>query len=150
MATLQAKPGEDSKIELFLTVTIPFIYLTNLLIAASHKNDFSFPLFPKIILLTFTVLGLYLWILSYLHLGRSFGVMPRVKKLNRNGLYRRLEHPMYLGIGLTLFCLSLLNGSLAGFFFFLLVVLPLLLIRAIFESTAIRKLRKTDGASLPP
>lgn len=126
-------------IELGLTVFIPFVYLTGILISAYFSNDFHLPPFVKLALLLTSLVGVVIWLVSYINLGRSFGVMPKPRNVVKSGLYRYLRHPMYLGIAITSSSLSLLNGSRAGLYYTLLVILPLLLVRAHLEDKQIEK-----------
>lgn len=95
----------------------------------------------KLIFVMVSVFGLVMWIISYLNLGLSFGILPKPKKITRKGLYRYFDHPMYLGISTTLLSLSLLNGSTYGFVYTLLIPIPILIVRSKLESREIRKIQ---------
>ena len=129
-------------LDLTATVTVPFIYLVSLLLSAYFPNQFFLPNLIKLVFVLISVLGLLVWITAYLNIGLSFGVLPKPKKIIRKGLYRYLRHPMYLGISLTLTSLALLKGSIYGLGYTLLVLIPILLIRAHLESREVRKLDK--------
>jgi protein-S-isoprenylcysteine O-methyltransferase Ste14 len=84
------------------------------------------------LIISFT--GLILWISSMIELGSSFGVLPRKQKKTKTGIYRYLNHPMYIGISMTMLGISLANGSLQGLIFTLMILVPILIIRSRMES----------------
>lgn len=120
-----------------LTLSIPLIYLLNLLTIAQFPHTVSLPLTIILISLIISFVGMTLWALSYFHLGKSFGVLPKKQKRIKAGLYKYLNHPMYLGIFLTFIGLSLANQSLPGLLFTLLITTPMLIIRAHLESKSL-------------
>lgn len=83
--------------------------------------------------LSIAILGIFLWIISFINIGASFGVLPRKQKRVTRGIYKYARHPMYIGIWCTFIGLSLTNESWAGLFFTLVVITPLLFIRARIE-----------------
>lgn len=115
------------------TVFIPLLYLTNIFIA--FNNSFSFkPAFSLVLLgVVIAFLGLILWVVSYINLGKSFGVLPQKQKKVKKGVYKYLNHPMYIGIWLTFLGISLANASWQALVFLNIVITPLLFIRAVFE-----------------
>ena len=115
------------------TVLIPLLYLINILIAFNNSYSFkaTLPLILLGIILAF--LGLIIWITSYINLGKSFGVLPQQQKRIKNGLYKYLNHPMYVGIWLSFLGLSLANASWQALIFLNIVITPLLFVRAVFE-----------------
>nr|MBI5455466.1 DUF1295 domain-containing protein [Candidatus Levybacteria bacterium] len=115
------------------TIFVPLLYLENILIAFSNPNSFNIT--PSLIILglILALLGLILWVLSYINLGRSFGVLPQKQKRVKKGVYKYLNHPMYIGIWLTFLGLSLANASWQALVFLNLVTTPLLFIRATLE-----------------
>ena len=119
-------------LEFYGTVGIPLLYFF-VLYTASLGNTLPVPVIFQLFGLILAVLGLGFWLLSYLHLGHGFGVLPKSQKRVTRGLYGRYHHPMYIGITLTFFGLSLANQSLAGLLGTLLVLLPVLVIRAKLE-----------------
>jgi protein-S-isoprenylcysteine O-methyltransferase Ste14 len=119
--------------EFVLTIFIPLLYLLNIDIAF-QTPEFSNELLPlRFLGIVITIFGLIFWILSYINLGRSFGVLPQKQKEVTSGLYKYFSHPMYIGISATLIGFSLANASFKGLIFFDLLILPMLIIRSRFE-----------------
>lgn len=118
--------------EFYLTLAVPLLYGLNLwLVSMSGGLDLSDTV--RILGLILGVVGILLWILSYLGLGRSFGVLPKKQKKVKRGVYAFLNHPMYLGIMLCFVGLGVANLSARGVGFSLLVMLPFLWWRARLE-----------------
>lgn len=115
------------------TVLVPLLYLTNIFIAINNPHSFNANISLILIGILLAFLGLILWILSYINLGKSFGVLPQKQKKVKKGVYKYLNHPMYVGIWLTFLGISLSNASLQALIFLNLVITPLLFIRAYFE-----------------
>lgn len=115
------------------TLLIPLFYFTNIFIA--FNNSYSFKASFSLVLLGLVIgfLGLTLWILSYFHLGKSFGVLPQKQKKVVKGVYKYFNHPMYIGIWLTFLGISLANASWESLVFLNVVITPLLFIRSYFE-----------------
>ncbi|KKR31347.1 MAG: hypothetical protein UT63_C0073G0013 [Candidatus Gottesmanbacteria bacterium GW2011_GWC2_39_8] len=63
-------------------------------------------------------------------MGNSFGVLPEKKKRVKRGLYKYFDHPIYVGIYLTFLGLSIALGSLPGFLYDLVIMIPLSYYRA--------------------
>lgn len=64
----------------------------------------------------FLALGTAGWIISASFLGRSFGILPALRKIQGGGPYRWVRHPMYasyllLDLGLVICFPSLRNGT---------------------------------------
>ncbi len=123
----------------YLTVGIPLIYLLNLFLIAFFPNTFMISNIlisniAKITGLMISFTGLILWISSMIELGSLFGVLPRKQKKIKTGIYRYLNHPMYIGISMTMLGISLANGSLQGLIFALMILVPILIIRSRMES----------------
>lgn len=118
---------------IYATIGIPLLYLYDIFLAYAFPKTFqvSFPLLLLGILLS--LVGSCLWIMSYMHLGWSFGVLPQKQKRVTKGLYKYFNHPMYVGIYITFLGLALANASLPGLLFLLLVIVPLLVLRATLE-----------------
>lgn len=119
-------------LEFYGTIGIPLLYFF-VLYSASLGDTISIPTLFRLFGLILSVLGLGFWLLSYLHLGRGFGVLPKSQKKVTRGLYSRYHHPMYIGITFTFFGLALANQSFAGLIATLLLLLPVLIIRAKLE-----------------
>ena len=117
----------------YLTIGIPLLYLYNLLLIINFSNTLVLSL-PLVVLgVAFSFLGISLWAISMFHLGKSFGVLPKKQKRIKRGVYKYLSHPMYVGIILTFTGLGLANRSKQGLLFAVLILAPLLAIRAYVE-----------------
>lgn len=115
------------------TILIPSLYLINIIIAFNYSYSFK-PTFSLIILgLVIGFSGLILWVASYINLGKSFGVLPQKQKKVKKGVYKYLNHPMYVAIWLTFLGISIANASWESLVFLNVVITPLLFIRAYFE-----------------
>lgn len=119
-------------LEFYVTIGVPLLYAVNLWLIAV-KGGVNFGIVPRLIGAFLTVGGLFLWTLSYINLGRAFGVLPKKQKRVKKGVYRLFRHPMYWGIVATFGGLSLVNGSMAGIIYLGLVLIPLLWVRAKLE-----------------
>ncbi len=114
-------------------VLIPSLYLINIFIAFNNSHSFK-PGFPLVFLgIILALSGLVLWVTSYINLGKNFGVLPQKQKKVNKGVYKYLNHPMYIAIWLTFLGLSLANASWESLVFLNVVITPLLFIRAFFE-----------------
>lgn len=120
-----------------LTVFIPLLYLLNIEIAITFPRSFNAPLSLIFVGLILAFLGSIIWILSYINLGHSFGVLPKKQKRVKKGLYKYFNHPMYMGIYLTFLGLSIANSSWQGLVFLNIITLPLLFVRAYFEEKSL-------------
>ena len=90
----------------YLSSAIPVFYLRGSLLVSSNLY-----LFCTLV----TILGYTLSTLSLFDLGYSFGISPAKRDLVRSGVYKYLNHPMYLGYGISEFPFILiqpLNGIL--------------------------------------
>lgn len=117
----------------YLTLFIPLLYLVNLSVIYFTSKSLNLPLFVVILGLVTAAIGTVLWIISFYSLRKVFGVLPQKQKRIRTGIYKYSNHPMYIGIYLCFFGLSLAEQSWQGLTFLNLVLLPLLFVRAIFE-----------------
>lgn len=114
---------------LFLTLFIPFLFLFPLVVLTNEKNEVS--LYLQITGLLIGLIGIIIWILGFMQLGRrAFAVLPKAKALQTKGIYKYFCHPLYIGIGLTLLGLSLAKGSLLILLYTLLIIIPLNFLRA--------------------
>ena len=120
-------------LQFLATVFIPLLYLIDIAVAAQTPASFNAPLWVEITGIIVGIFGLTLWFISYLSLGKSFGVLPQKQKRIKKGIYKYIKHPMYDGIYMTFAGLSLANRSWQGLVFLNLIILPLLIIRAFFE-----------------
>ncbi|MCL4353989.1 DUF1295 domain-containing protein [Patescibacteria group bacterium] len=117
----------------YLTIVIPTLYLLNLLILFTYRNTLNLPTIVILVGIILSCIGITLWILSYLHLGASFAVLPKKTKRTKKGLYKYLKHPMYLGIWLTFLGLTFSFRSLQGVVFLNFLLLPVLMVRTKIE-----------------
>ena len=129
-------------VELVGVVGIPGLYLFNLyLIAYQNTNEQSMSLMLSGLIIA--SLGIGIWIYSYISLGRSFGVLPKRQQRVSSGIYRLLKHPMYLGIMMTFVGLATSLGSRTGLIFSILILLPILVIRAKWEEKELARYART-------
>lgn len=119
-------------LEFYGTVGVPLVYLIGLYLI-SLGGGLGVELTGRILGLVVALIGMGLWFISYIYLGKSFGVLPRKQLRVARGIYRYLRHPMYLGILLTYLGLSVANQSIMGFRFTEFILLPLLGLRSWFE-----------------
>lgn len=126
-------------LSIYFTVAIPLLYLFNLQIVFQYHQTFFSPMSVVILGIALAMVGCVLWIMSYVNLGRSFGVLPQKQKTVKRGLYRYTAHPMYIAIWLTFLGLSLANQSWQGLFFLNVILLPVLFVRARLEEKDLLK-----------
>ena len=127
--------------EFFLTVFIPLLYLLTILIFLKTKGVFGFGVIYLAILgIILAFIGLSFWVCGFLSLGpKAFSVLPKAKILKTSGVYKYFHHPIYLGIILTCFGLSLSLGSQVGLFYTIFIVIPLNILRAAKEEKVLLK-----------
>ena len=121
-----------------LNLLVPFLYLLPLIVAWFSPKNFGFG-YSQLVgpSLAVGMMGLLLWILAMLHLGKSLAVLPGAESLVARGVYRYIRHPIYVGITLTLLGLLFACGSVFGMAYFFVVVIPLNLFRARQEEKAL-------------
>ena len=119
--------------EFVATLVIPLLYFENIVIIVKYPDTIKNTYFFIFLGILLAILGLLFWIFSYIHLGKSFGVMPKEQKRVKSGLYHYFKHPMYIGIWLTFLGLSIANSSAMGLLYLNLIIAPLLFIRSYFE-----------------
>lgn len=119
----------------YLTITIPFFYLLNVFLIYYFSNTLTLPYLITLFGISIAIIGVFFWITSFLTLvfSKSFGILPQKQKRIKIGIYKYFKHPMYIGIFFTFIGLSLANQSKIGLIFTILVISPLLIIRAIYE-----------------
>lgn len=122
--------------EFYATIGVPAIYAFGLYLLT--KQDYEFGVTLQVIGLILSLVGILMWIRSYRALGGAFGVLPRSQKRVISGIYKYLRHPMYVGIVLTYLGLSLAGGSQSTLWFTILILTPLLIIRAHFENQLLK------------
>ena len=119
---------------LFLNILIPFSYLLAVAITFFGPKEFGFGfniiVAPALLIGFF---GLILWTIAMINLGSSFTVLPMSKNLVRTGVYKYMRHPMYFGINLTLGGLIIASGSYIGLTIYLILVIPLNIVRSRWE-----------------
>jgi protein-S-isoprenylcysteine O-methyltransferase Ste14 len=121
----------------YLTLAVPLLYFA-VLYTVSLGGTIFVPLFFRLFGLALSFFGITFWILSYFHLGKSFGVLPQNQKKVNRGLYHYYKHPMYIGIFFTFFGLALANESRFGLLTTCLILLPVLFFRARLEESKLR------------
>ena len=121
-----------------LNVLIPSSYFIIVAIAYLGPKNFGFG-FPTIVkpALIFGFLRLILWIISIVDLVSSFAVLPGSEQLVKTGVYKYIRHPMYLGINMTLGGLIIASGSYLGLGVYLLLAIPLNIVRSRWEEKAL-------------
>ena len=121
-----------------LDVLIPLFYFLPLAVAWFRPKNFGFG-YPALVpvVLGIGLIGLGLWIVATLHLGKALAVLPGSDILVAKGVYKWLRHPMYMGILFTLLGLMVACGSLFGLIYIFVVVIPLNIVRAHLEEKAL-------------
>ena len=121
-----------------LNILIPSSYFLIVAITYFGPKNFGFG-FPAIFLPALIVgfLGLILWVVSMMNLGSSFAVLPGSKQLVNRGVYKYIRHPMYCGINVTLGGLVIASGSYLGLTVYLVLAIPLNIIRSRWEERAL-------------
>lgn len=119
-------------LEFYGTIGVPLLYLLGLYLIV-YGAKMVIPLELQVGGLVAGIVGIIVWVVSYVNLGASFGVLPRKQVRVTRGIYKYIKHPMYKGIMLTFFGLSLANSSYTGAWYCLLVLFPLLFVRARIE-----------------
>jgi len=119
MNLLQKFKGTYSDILLFLVLLI-----------YSFKSSFfnQIATFGYIIVL----IGVTLWIVSRYQLGDAFSTLPEAKKIIKNGIYKKIRHPIYISGVITFLGLTLVYQKQL-FYIVLLLLIILQIIRAIIE-----------------
>jgi protein-S-isoprenylcysteine O-methyltransferase Ste14 len=123
---------------LVLNILIPSSYLLIVTITYFGPKNFGFG-FQVIVApaLLIGFFGLILWIISMMNLGSSFAVLPGSKRLVRTGVYKYIRHPMYCGINMTLGGLIVASGSYFGVVVYLILAIPLNIVRSRWEEKAL-------------
>ena len=124
--------------EFVATIIIPLLYLGNVAVIARTPDTGKNSIFFVFLGIIIAICGLIFWILSYINLGKSFGVLPQEQKRIKSGLYKYFSHPMYVGIWLTFLGLSLANSSWQGILYLNLIITPLLFVRSHFEEKKLK------------
>ena len=121
-----------------LNVLIPLTYFIIVSITYFGPKNFGFG-FPAIVTPALSVgfCGLMLWMVSMMNLGSSFAVLPGSKQLVNKGVYKYIRHPMYCGINITLGGLIIASGSLLGLFVYIVLAIPLNVVRSRWEEKAL-------------
>ncbi len=123
---------------LVLNILIPSSYLFIVTVTYFGPKNFGFG-FQVIVTpaLLIGFFGLILWIISMINLGSSFAVLPGSKRLVRTGVYKYIRHPMYCGINITLGGLIVASGSYIGVCVYLILAIPLNIVRSRWEEKAL-------------
>ena len=120
-------------LEFYFTIGIPLLYVGNLW-AITSSDSLTLTPTLQLIGLLLAAIGIVFWIVSYINLGASFGVLPKTQTTVQRGIYSAFNHPMYLGITYTFFGLSIANRSYTGLLFSLLITTPILVLRGLTEN----------------
>jgi protein-S-isoprenylcysteine O-methyltransferase Ste14 len=115
------------------TLIFPILYVYNILVIVETPGTINLPLGIILLGIILGIFGLGFWLISMINLRFAFGVLPQKQKRIKTGLYKYLRHPMYLGIWICFFGLSLANASWQGIVFLNLILTPVLFVRAYFE-----------------
>jgi len=121
-----------------LNVFVPLLYFFPLVIVYFSEKNFGFG-HPELVPIALSVggVGMVIWILGMVALGKSLAVLPGADVLKTGGIYKYFRHPIYVGINLTLFGLLSASGSVFGMGYLALVVIPLNIYRARQEEKAL-------------
>lgn len=124
-------------LEFYGTVGVPLVYGLGLWLI-TNGNTLDVGMNWQVVGLALTAVGIILWVVSYLHLGNHFGVLPRVQRRTQRGIYGVIGHPMYKGIFMTYFGLSMANRSESGLLYTVIIIFPLLYLRARMEDKLLK------------
>ncbi len=124
--------------EFVATIIIPLLYFGNIAVIMKTPDTGKNSIFFVFLGIIIAIFGLIFWILSYINLGKSFGVLPQEQKKVKSGLYKYFNHPMYIGIWLTFLGLSLANSSWQGILYLNLIITPLLFVRSHLEEKKLK------------
>jgi protein-S-isoprenylcysteine O-methyltransferase Ste14 len=121
-----------------LNVFVPLLYFFPLALVYFSEKNFGFG-HPQLVPVALSVggVGMVIWILGMVSLGKSLAVLPGTDALKTGGIYKYFRHPIYVGINLTLFGLLSASGSVFGMGYMALVVIPLNIYRAREEEKAL-------------
>lgn len=112
----------------YLDITIFFILLLYSF-KIQHSNRIS------ILGYCIILFGAILWVTSRYQLGNSFSVLPQATKLVKNGLYKRIRHPIYLSGIITFIGFSFVYRQI-----WLFIVIAVLIIIQIIRAKAEEKI----------
>ena len=121
-----------------LNVFVPLLYFFPLALVYFSSKNFGFG-HPELVPIALAIggVGMGIWILGMVSLGKSLAVLPGADALKTRGIYKYLRHPIYVGINLTLFGLVAACGSVFGMVYLVVVVIPLNIYRAREEEKAL-------------
>lgn len=57
--------------------------------------------FNKFLAIIVTSLGLIIWWMATITLGKAFSIIPKASELIQTGIYSKIRHPIYIGLSLT-------------------------------------------------
>jgi protein-S-isoprenylcysteine O-methyltransferase Ste14 len=125
-----------------LNILIPLITTFSYLMFSISKslpqqwNSILFPenllLFLRIFGVFFALFGTFISTMATLNLKFSFGIFVQVRKIQTQGLYQQVRHPIYLGYIFTWLSLCLLEPKICNLLFASMTI-PLTIFRAHLE-----------------
>ncbi len=123
-----------------LLVTIQFLLLGGLILISSEDLFLGNNTIDAIGV-ALELIGFVVVILGFTRLGKSLTANPvpiKGGKLTTTGIYSRVRHPIYLGLLLVTFGITLTNGSVIKFGFWILLA-ALLIFKIKFEESLLLK-----------
>jgi hypothetical protein len=126
----------------FLNIFIPLVSTFSYLMYSILQNlpqKWNYVFLPEGLLLPLCIFGVFFALLgtvistiATLDLKRSFGIFVQVRKIESQGLYRQVRHPLYLGYIINALALCLLEPNLNKLLLTSIAV-PLMIFRARLE-----------------
>lgn len=119
--------------EKLLNLILPFLHLGYFFLLVKHiLFDFSLNHYWPLWLIL-AVIGLLVWLTSYLYLSPSWYFYPQTNQLVTKGTYRFIRHPVYLGSIVVFLSISLLVNSQPALWYVLFLILPVNFARSKWE-----------------
>lgn len=121
--------------EVKLITAIPVVALGIIFAATAHLWPWTAERFIGLLLAVF---GVVMLTIARFNLGSSFSVTPQAKQLVTRGVYSRIQHPVYVFAAIILAGIVLYFGR-PIFLLFLIVLVPIQIVRAHKESTVLEE-----------
>lgn len=115
----------------------PVFYLIIAVGILVFSGNFKFEA-GKVIGIVIMLVGFSVWMLGYWQLGNSFAILPKAKKLVKEGVYRKIRHPIYVGLSVVLLGMAIYFMSLLWLVAFVLITV-MDICRAIAEEKVLSK-----------